>query len=298
MSVRSTFVASLIVAGGILSAVPPAFAQGKGKGLAKGRGKAPTPTASASSAGAPVATGIRQFGAWLDDASLVEPGGGWAAISLSHFRSSGGRQTDFPIVDGAVGLVPRVQIGITIPYYRLSYADGSTASGLGDIYLAAKVGLFDPAETASGFGLAVSPLVEILADPDPAGQRNFHWGAPVSVEWRQAKYRLYGSSGWFSRGAFFASGAVELPLAEHVVATGAIVHNRALNDDPGADAIGLSKARTDLTGGAAYFVTPTIGVFGSVGRTISAQDANAASFMFSTGVSIMVAGRNVPTTIR
>ncbi|HEX2444263.1 MAG TPA: hypothetical protein VHJ77_09995 [Vicinamibacterales bacterium] len=290
MSVRSPFVACLIVAGGILSGVSPVLAQGKGKGLAKGRGKAPTPTVSASSAGAPVATGIRQFGAWLDDASIVEPGGGWAAISLSHFRSSGGRQTDFPIVDGAVGLAPRVQIGITVPYYRLSFADRTTASGLGDVYLAAKVGLIDPAETASGFGLAVTPLVEILADPDPVGQRNFHWGAPVSVEWRQPKYRLYGSSGWFSRGAFFASGAVELPLTQRLIATGAVVLTRALNDDPNADAIGLSKSRIDLTGGAAFFVTPTVGVFSSVGRTISAQDSNAASFMLSAGVSIGFAG--------
>ena len=130
MSVRSTFVACLIVAGGILSVVPPALAQGKGKGLAKGRGKAPTPTVSAASAGAPVATGIRQFGAWLDDASLVEPGSGWAALSLSHFRSSGGRQTDFPIVDAAVGLAPRVQLGITrsvLPTELRRRVDGAAA---------------------------------------------------------------------------------------------------------------------------------------------------------------------------
>jgi hypothetical protein len=288
MSVRPTFVACVIVAGGVLSGASPALAQGRGKGLAKGRGQAPTPAVSAASAGAPVATGIRQFGAWLDDASLVEPGGGWAALSLSHFRSSGGRQTDFPIVDAAVGLAPRVQLGVTLPYYRLSFADGSTASGLGDVYLAAKVGLIDPAMTESGFGLAVTPLVEILANPDPAGDRDFHWGAPLSVEWRQAKCRLYGSSGWFSRGAFFASGAVELPLTSRVTATGALVHTRALNEDTNADAIGLSKTRTDLTGGVAYYLAPTLAVYGSVGRTISAQDANAASLMFSAGMSFML----------
>jgi hypothetical protein len=68
------------------------------------------------------------------------------------------------------------------------------------------------------------------------------------------------------------------------------VLTRALNDDPNADAIGLSKSRIDLTGGAAFFVTPTVGVFSSVGRTISAQDSNAASFMLSAGVSIGFAG--------
>jgi hypothetical protein len=279
---------------------PPALAQGKSKGLTKGRGQAPAPsTAAASAASGPVSvTGIRQFGAWLDDASLVEPGAVWAAMSLGHFRSSGGHQTDFPIVDGGIGLSERVQLAITVPYYHLTFADGSAASGLGDVYLATKIGLINPGNTSSGFGLAVSPLVEILSDPDPTGGRNFHFGAPVSAEWRQPKYRLYGSSGWFSRGAFFASGALEIPVSQRFVATGALVHTRALNEDVNADALGLSKARTDVTGGVAYFVTPTVAAFGSVGRTISAQDANAASFMCSFGMSVMVGGSSVRGTTR
>jgi hypothetical protein len=281
------------VAGVALAGASPAVAQGKGKGLAKGR--RPTPPAapvssSAASAAVPI-PGIRQFGAWLDDASLQDAGSASAAVSLGLVRSAGGRQTDFPIVDAGLGLTPRVQLGMTVPYYRLSFADGSRAAGLGDVYLAAKVGLIDPAKTTSGFGLAVSPLVEILADPDPTGGGNFHVGLPVSVEWRQSKYRLYGSSGYLSRGAFFTSGALELPLTERLVATGMLSYTRALNDDPNADAMGMSKARTDLIGGAAFFTTPSIAIYGSLGRTISAQDANAASFMLGAGVSMTFAGR-------
>jgi hypothetical protein len=55
-----------------------------------------------------------------------------------------------------------------------------------------------------------------------------------------------------------------------------------------ADAIGLSKTRTDLSGGVAYFLAPVIAVYGSLGRTISTQDANAASLMFSAGMSFML----------
>ena len=295
MLVRRVFITGLVVAGVALAGASPAAAQGKGKGLGKGRG--PTPPAAPSSSSAAVSSaavpvfGIRQFGAWLDDASLLEPGSASAAVSLGLVRSAGGRQTDFPIVDAGLGLTPRVQLGMTVPYYRLSFADGSQAAGLGDVYLAAKVGLIDPAKkTTSSFGLAVSPLLEILADPDPTVGRSFHVGLPVSVEWRQPKYRLYGSSGWFSRGAFFASGALELPLTERVVATGMLSHTRALNDDPNADAMGMSRARTDLMGGAAFFATPSIAIYGSLGRTISAQDANAASFMLGAGVSMTFAG--------
>jgi hypothetical protein len=289
--VRRVFIASLVVAGVALSGASPAAAQGKGKGLSKGRGPTPAvaPVSSSASVAVPGA-GIRQFGAWLDDASLLEPGSALTAISLGVVRSAGGRQTDFPIVDASIGLTPRVQIGLTLPYYRLTFTDGSRAAGLGDVYLASKIGVVDPAKTSSGFGLAVSPLLEVLADADPLAGRRFHVGLPVSVEWRQPKYRLYGSSGWFSRGAFFTSGAVEIPLTERVVATGVLSHTRSLKDDPDADAIGMSKARTDLMGGAAFFATPSVAIYGSLGRTISAQDANAASFMLGAGVSMTFAG--------
>ena len=290
MLVRRVFITGLVVAGVALAGASPAAAQGKGKGLVKGRGPTAHAAPSSTSAPAPI-FGIRQFGAWLEDASLLDAGSASAAVSLGLVRSAGGRQTDFPIVDAGLGLTPRVQLAMTVPFYQLSFADGSRAAGLGDVYLATKVGLIDPAKTTSGFGLAVSPLLEILADPDPTGGRNFHVGLPVSVEWRQAKYRVYGSSGWFSRGAFFTSGALELPLTERVVATGVFSHTRALNDDPNADAMGMSKARTDLMGGAAFFATPSIALYGSLGRTISAQDANAASFMLGAGVSMVFAGR-------
>jgi hypothetical protein len=289
--VRRVFITGMVVAGVALAGAAPAAAQGKGKGLSKGRGPTPAvaPVASSASPAVPI-PGIRQFGAWLDDASLLEPGSALAAISLGLIKSAGGRQTDFPIVDAAIGLTPRVQLGLIVPYYRLTFADGSQAAGLGDVYLASKISVVDPAKTASGFGLAVSPLLEVLADPYPLSDRRFHVGLPMSVEWRQPKYRLYGSSGWFSRGAFFTSGAVEIPLTERVVATGVLSHTRSLKDDPTADAIGMSKARTDLMGGAAFFATPSLAIYGSLGRTISAQDANAASFMLGAGVSMTFAG--------
>jgi hypothetical protein len=286
----------VIVAGGALLGASSAFAQGNGNGLAKGLSKGRGPTPVATSAPPPdVATagtslyGIRQFGSWLDDASLAEPGGGWAAVSLGFVRSAGGHQTDFPVGDVGLGLAPRVQIGLTLPYYRLTLTDGSQAAGLGDVYLNAKIGLIDPAQTTSGFGVAVIPMVEVLNNADPVSGGRFHLALPVSVEWRQSRYRIYGSSGWFSRGSFFGSGAVEVPLNDRFIVTGVLSHTRALNEDSTADALGLSKARTDLTGGAAFIATSSIALYGSVGRTISTQDANAASIMLSGGLSVSFA---------
>jgi len=47
----------------------------------------------------------------------------------------------------------------------------------------------------------------------------------------------------------------------------------------------LARTRTDISGGATWMMRPGFAFFGSVGRTISQQDANAASLVLSGGVS-------------
>ncbi len=285
----------------VVLAAAPAGAQGKGNGHAFGRYKhhsnppAPQPSSAAAPSPdvVPVAGGVRQFGSWLDDASLVEPSHGYASISIGHYRSLGGRQSDFPIVDGAFGLTPRLQVGVSVPYYRLTFNDGSRVNGLGDVYLSTKVSIVAPEDTVSGAGLSLSPVLEVLGDPDPIKNTRMFWGLPVNVEWRRVGYRVYGSGGYFSRGALFASGALEVPLHERVIATGVVAYTRALNVDPGADALGLSKMRMDVSGAAAYVLSPSFVLFGSLGRTISATDVNASSLVVSGGVSISFVGRSM-----
>jgi hypothetical protein len=296
--VRSPAAALAIIAMTAASAA----AQGNGNGHAFGRYKpkpapatttaAPVATTAAPGAEAPPSFGVRQFGSWLDDASLVEPFHGYASISIGHYRSSGGRQTDFPIVDGAFGLTPRLQVGVSVPYHRLTFNDGTQVTGLGDIYLSTKISLVSPEDTVSQFGLALSPVLEFLGDPDPIKNSRMFWGLPVNVEWRRESYRIFGSGGYFSRGALFGSGALEIPVHERVVATGVLTWTRALNDDLGADWLGLSKMRMDLSGAAGYVLSPSFVVFGSIGRTISAKDVNASSLVLSGGISVSFVGRS------
>ncbi len=279
----------------IVLAAAPAAAQGNGNGHAFGRYKnqsTPPPSTSAPQAVAAPIVGLRQFGSWLDDASLVEPSHGFASLSIGHYRSLLGRQTDFPIVDGAFGLTPRVQVGVSVPYYRLAFNDGTRITGLGDVYLSTKVSIVSPENTKNRIGLALSPVVEILGDPDPIKNTRLFWGLPVNVEVRRKGYRLYGSGGYFSRGALFGSGAVEVPLHERVIATGVLVYTRALNHDLGADALGLSKIRMDVSGAAAYVLSPSFVLFGSLGRTISATDVNASSLVVGGGISVSFVGRS------
>jgi hypothetical protein len=283
---------SLVVTIAIACAAAPAAAQGRGK--AKGGRSGPATTGTA----APVATsvtsgaGVRQFGSWLDDASVLTPGDAWTSISLGHYRSLGGRQTDFPVIDAGIGVTPRTQFGISLPYYRMHFVDGTNLAGFGDVFLSGKIALVDPSNGKHTVGFSVSPVVEIANDPMP-GMSRFSWGAPINVEFRATRYRVFGSSGYFSRGAIFGSGAIEVPLSERLIVTSALTHTRSIKEDLTADALGLAKSRSDVTASAAFFVTETMAAFVGTGRTLSNADGTGTTFMLTGGISFTFAPRLV-----
>ena len=69
--------------------------------------------------GAPIAgTGVRNFGSWLDDASVMEVGSGFVSIGFGVFRTPVYREVDLPTIDSGVAIHRRVQLGMSVPYYR------------------------------------------------------------------------------------------------------------------------------------------------------------------------------------
>jgi hypothetical protein len=288
---RALLRAGLFVPVVLALAVGPAVAQGNGNGYGRGKVKGGSGPVTSGSA-APVSSGsgiaIRQFGAWLDDASLLAPGDAWTSITIGHYRSLAGSQTDFPVVDAGFGITRRAQFGVTVPYYHARFNDGTNFGGFGDVFLSGKVLLVESRERS--IGLAVSPVVEFSQDPLP-GQSSVGWGVPLDVEARLPGFRVFGSTGYFSRGALFAAGALEIPVGERLVATGGLTMMRSTNESPAADAIGLSKGRSDITGSAAYFVSPSVALFASTGRTIGSSDGTGTNFMLAGGVSFSYAPR-------
>jgi hypothetical protein len=261
----------------VVSAAPVAAQGHRGLGKTKRHG-APDPVIPG--------TGVRQFGIWLEDASLSPVGQGWASFGIGYTSAPFGHQWDAPSMDAGVGLLPRVQVGVTAPFTKISYTDGTTDRGLGDVYLAVKVGILDPAAEGRTFGLAVTPIVEFLsAGSVPQASSRTHWAIPLALEKRFEKFRTYGTVGYFSRGAVFASAAFEMPLNEKLTATATLSHARSIEDDPLSEARDLSPTRWDVSGGAAYFFTPRVTLNGSIGRTISSIDANASSLSVAAGMS-------------
>jgi hypothetical protein len=283
----------VLALGGLLA--PPAAAQGRGNafGHAKGSTSAGA-AATASSAGSPSVdeggagpapeTGVRNFGAWLDDASVLAPRAGFSSFSVGYWRLASFTEVDAPSFDVAFGLTKRVQAGASVPVYHASATGAPSVRGIGDLYLTSKIQLREPA--AGTFGFAVIPLIQVLSAEPVPGTGRVSWAVPVSLEYQGTGWRTYGSTGYFSRGSLFASGAVEIAVASRTWVTGTVSQSHSIREDASADVLGLSANRTDISGGTTWAASDAVALFGAIGRTLGRDDGNATHLFLSGGLSI------------
>ena len=277
------------------------YAQGNPHGLPPGQTKRAPRVPNTSGLVAPVTetvdvspgVRVRSFGAWLDDASALQPGEGWLALSMSKWSMPVATGADAPVVDLSVGLAPRVQVSMTLPYFKVSDRAGNSLDGLGDLYVASKIVLRDAA--TNSFGVSVGPTLEYLSKTSTTGTglKRVNWILPLNLERRLTAGRVYGSTGFFSRGVFFASGAFERVLTDKMVVSGALTHSFVTDDQAISEEIGLSRRRLDASGTVAYRVSPALAVFGSLGRTIWKRDDDSTSLLATAGVSVNVSGPTV-----
>ena len=284
---------ALTVAAAVLAATPAA-AQGNGHAHGHAYGQLKSSAGAPASGGAAqvqpdVAAGVRNFGSWLDDASMISPGAGSLAVSFGWYQSPLFHEFDAPVADGGIGLTRRVQFGFSVPYYHINEPGGPVFRGLGDLYLSSKVQVWEPSAAHGRFGVAVTPVVEMLSSNPGSGAGRFNWATPVSMELQRDGWRLFGSTGYFSQGSLFASGALEMALADRVTVTGTLTQSHSTIEDDPAAALGLSRTRRDVSGGVTYTGGSHWSVFAMLGRTISQQDANAASVVVSGGVALSFA---------
>jgi hypothetical protein len=229
---------------------------------------------------------VRTLGAWLDDASVLAPGEAWLALSMSKWDMPVATGADAPVIDLSLGLTPRVQTSLTLPYFRISDRTGGTFRGLGDMYVSTKVILRDAA--AHPIGVSIGPTLEILSDTSVAGTglRRVNWILPVNLERRFDVGRVYGSAGYFTRGVLFASGAYEYPVTDRLAVAAALTHAYATDAEALSEELGLGRRRVDLSGTASYAVAPALAIFGSLGRTVWGLDDDSTRMLASVGVAI------------
>jgi hypothetical protein len=275
-------VAALVPASAAAQGSPRGHAFGQAK---SGRTGAPGGGQAGSSAAPVDGTGVRNFGSWLDDASVMQPGAGFMSFAVGYWRMPGMTEVDVPAFDVGLGLTSRVQLGASVPVYHASAPGLPPARGVGDMYLTSKVQLRDPATSRSHVGFAIVPALEVLSAPLD-GTSRLAWALPASVEVQRRGWRVYGTGGYFSRGSVFASGALELSVRDRVWVTGSLSQAVSVKHDALSDAMGIPAVRTDLAGGVAAPLSDAISVFGSVGRTLSTEDPSRALLSLTTGIAV------------
>jgi len=267
----------------------PAQARAQGNGRPKGaRAATASSMPSTVTATLPVSS-YPQFGAWLDDASALPRGAGAVSLGAGYWRLGGMSQTNLPMLGGAIGVTDRLQMSASVPFYRVA-APTWSARGIDDVYVSAKYSLLDPTLTVSEVGVAISPVVEILSAD--AGDGRVHFALPVSVEVRRAPFRVYGSGGYFTRGAVFGGGALEWTSASGVSVTGAIIQSYSMKPPTPPEAIEGSHG--DVSVGLAAPMTHSISAYGSIGRSLTSVASGGTSLAITGGVSFRFSGSSIP----
>jgi hypothetical protein len=184
-----------------------------------------------------------------------------------------------------IGVVRRMQLGISLPYYHITDQSGFTSRGFGASYVTAKFALSEN----SRIGLATSPSIEILSWSSPdIGRVNFV--LPISLQTTAGSTQIYGSSGYFTRGSLFGSAAIERPVTSHLTLAATMTHSYSVVTDPASDTLGISRHRTDGSGSAYYAATPAVVFFTTVGRTLAPVDQTSGRLAFSAGVTMNLSG--------
>jgi len=214
----------------------------------------------------------------------MTPGAIWIGISTVRWQNAGVNEISFPVVDAAIGMTPRLQIGASVPRLVASDALGRPG-GLGTAFLNAKIGILNNSERP--FKVAIAPTIEILSAPAmefaPPGQNRVQFGLPVSVEFDRGIARVYGSSGYFSPDVWYAGAGAGAQFGSRVGL--AVSFSRSWAQSALNDPLLGTPHRHDISAGMSLEVTPHVGVFGSIGRTFKTDAQYGAGTIASVGVS-------------
>ena len=270
--------------GGNSGKSPNAGGNGSG-GSASSSVSPPSQVALAAPASVTTSTSASTPFAWIDNANLIAPGAVWIGISTVRWQSDGASQISFPVVDAAIGMTPRFQIGASVP--RIVASDAfSQPGGLGTAFFNTKIGILNG--SARPLKIAVAPTLEVLSEAAmqfaPIDQTRVHWGLPVSAEYDRGNSRVYGSTGYFSPGVWYTGAGAGTVIGTRVGVAVSFSRSwsRSALDDPALAA----PSRHDISTGVSLDLTPRVGVFGSVGRTFNTAAQYGAGSTVSIGVSL------------
>src|SRR5262249_16183905 len=123
-----------------------------------------------------------------------------------------------PVIDAAVAVDSRVQVAMSMPWVLASSDPTGPQGSWGTMFANVKLGLLRA--DRRGFNMSAAATIEVLSEAAmgsaPAGRSRTQWGIPVSADIEQGSARVYGSTGYFSPGIWFAGAGVGTPIQKRV----------------------------------------------------------------------------------
>jgi hypothetical protein len=153
-----------------------------------------------------------------------------------------------------------------------------------DVYLGASYNLLDPALTVSEAGLSVGTVMEVLSDGGADGR--VHFAFPVALELRRAPFRVYGTAGYFTRGAIFSGGTIEWLGPSQWIVSGIYTQSRSIKADTTLDSMAVSRQRADVMASLAHAIGGSATGYVAVGRSLTSLAEGGTSLALSGGVSV------------
>lgn len=226
-------------------------------------------------------------GAMLDDYEPTERGVLAVTFGAGYSKVPAGYDTWYPSGDFNLGLTKWLDIGISGSMSKSVFQDFQTTA-LGDSYISSKIRLLKEGKRRPG--IAFQPVLEILGRPSLAqnalapNKVNGAFGVIVGKnlhDW----LRVYNHSGYFTRGIFFSSAAVEINRFTHVTPVafaswGALTAGR----DTAAELL-LNSSRPDLGGSLGVRISKNWSAYGSVSRSFGRRDLNSVTVTVGGGIT-------------
>ena len=271
----------------LAAAASPALAQGNGNG----HGRKSTPPSRNSLAPPAIATsnaGVTPF-AWLEDATVLDPGAVSVAVSLMRWQGADSSEVDAPVVDVSMGLTERLHLTASVPHVVDSADTGGPVGGVGTSFFSAKVALLD--DRRRGVKLSASATLEVLGEGVlqslDAGASRVQIGFPVSAEIDRGTIRVFAGGGYFSRGIWFGGGGVAVRATRRAFVSASF--SRSWRRADAIDVPLSARDRNEASGGVSYGLTPRVSLFGSVGHTLATLDENGAGATLGAGIAFFLA---------
>ena len=252
-----------------------------------GNGKGKPPSSSALPVAAAPPPGIDATPIpWIDDANLMPSGAMSIDLSMSRWQGDGIGETTLPVVNFAVGLTDRFQFAVSVPRIVGDESAG-VAGGIGTTFVSGKYLAY---VNERGVKIAVAPTLELLGTnvltslgPD---EKRAQVGLPVSLEVDGGGRRADFSSGWFSRGVWFAGAGLGLQVRPRVGVSASF--SRSWTSAPADPALGVSRDKAEISGGVGVALAPHVSVFASAAHTVATSPENGAGATISAGMSFYI----------